>query len=66
MLGKLYKKLNSMELTFCYHFIQTNQGLAKGEFEFKVNRMFLDYAGEKPKHWKEILELLTCANSKVS
>lgn len=64
-LHKPFKRLTRAEIEICQVFIQQNSALAKGEFEFKINRMFLDKP-EKPKHYKEILELLTCANSSIS
>lgn len=60
-LRKLYKKLTAEELTIATDFLTKYETLDKGEFEFKVNRMFLDR--KKPKHFTIILDLLTCCNS---
>jgi len=60
-LGRVYKKLTEEELRLAIRFMGKNHLLSKGEFELAVNRMFLD--ASKPRHFKEILELLTCANS---
>lgn len=59
--GRIFKKINSNDILFAESFIEKNEPLNKGEFEFAVNRLFLDRA--KPKAWKEIVELLTCCNS---
>lgn len=61
--GRVYKRLNANELELALGFIESNENLDKGSFEYAVNRMFLDK--DKPKHFKEILELLTCANSQL-
>lgn len=42
-------------------FIQANDSLDKANFEYAINRMFLDK--DRPKNYKFVLELLTCANS---
>lgn len=59
---KSFARLSAKEVSICLTFIVENDHLDKGEFEMKINRMFLDKI-EKPKHWKEMSELLTCANS---
>lgn len=59
--GKVFKRLKNDDLSTARCFLKANGHLGKGEFEFAVNRMFLDKP--KPKNWKEIQELLTCANS---
>jgi hypothetical protein len=61
-LKKVYRKLTVEELSFVFAFLKENAGLDKGAFELKVNRLFLDQPN-KPKHYREILELLTCSNS---
>lgn len=63
-LKSVFKKLTAEERQIAEDFIRENDALDKGAFELRINRMFLDRL-EKPKHWKEILELLTCANSAV-
>lgn len=60
-LGRVYKRLTIDELNFAKSFIESHFNTPKGEFEFAVNRMFIGQS--KPKHWREISELLTCANS---
>jgi hypothetical protein len=62
-LYRSYKRLTPAERDLAHDFIRRNDHLAKGPFEFAVNRMFLDKP--KPKHCNEILELLTCANSAI-
>lgn len=61
--NRVYKRLSENEREIAHKFIEQNDGLDKGSFELAVNRMFLDK--QKPKHYKEILELLTCANSSL-
>lgn len=61
-LGRVYKKLTIKERLQCEVFLVLHTGSDKDRFELAVNRMFLDDP-EKPKHYKEMLELLTCANS---
>lgn len=63
-LQRVYAKLNKAELGVARQFLTVNALLDKGAFEKAVNRMFLDQI--KPPHWKEICELLTCANSATS
>jgi ferritin-like protein len=60
-LGRVYSKLKSQEIEMVEQFIVENDHLDKSTFEMKVNRMFLDK--DKPRHWKEMSELLTCTNS---
>lgn len=64
MLSKQYVKLSLVERELAICFIVANKELSVAEFEMKVNRMFLDK--EKPKHWIEISELLTCSNKVTS
>lgn len=58
--GRVFKRLSKSELELARSFLQSHDDLAKAEFEFAVNRMFLDKP--KPKHWVEILDLLANAN----
>lgn len=61
-LGRTYRKLTGADRRLAYDFMAQNQALSKGDFELKVNRMFVD-KDSKPKNWTLIIELLTCANS---
>lgn len=61
-LQKAYRKLKRAELDLAHKFIAENDALSQGDFEHKVNRMFL-FQPDKPKNWTIILELLTCCNS---
>lgn len=61
MLKKIFTRLTPVEEIICEKFIVDNESLNKANFEYAVNRMFLDRP--KTKHWKEIVELLTCSNS---
>lgn len=60
-LGRVYSRLSDSDLRLAREFMEANGDLAKGDFEFAINRMFMDR--ERPKRYKEILELLCCANS---
>jgi hypothetical protein len=60
--GRLWKRLIPSERDFAHSFINSHDNLSKKDFEYAVNRAFLDLPN-KPKHWKEILELLACTNS---
>lgn len=62
-LCKSYKNIDDKSKTLCLDFITKNDHLSKGDFELAINRMFLDK--NKPKDWKLICELLSCANSKT-
>lgn len=63
-LKKLYAKLSAAEIALAEAFIRTNDSLPHLEFEYAVNRMFLNQK-VLPKNWTGIMELLTCANTKV-
>jgi hypothetical protein len=58
---KSAKKLSNLEFDLILKFIEKNDNLGYLEFEYAVNRMFLDR--EKPKNWPIIQELLVVANS---
>lgn len=60
-LGPLYKRLATDEKWLIVRFFRDNAKLDSHAFEKALNRLFLDK--QKPKHWKEILELLSCSNS---
>jgi hypothetical protein len=61
-LKKSWGKLKTVEREIARQFLNENAQLDRGQFEFKVNRMFLDQPN-KPKNWTIILELLANANS---
>lgn len=60
-LKRVFGKLEQSDLEFCRSFITSQGEASRGDFEMRVNRLFIDR--EKPKRWKEISELLTCCNS---
>ncbi len=62
-LKKVYVRLKKDDIDCAEQFIVLHDHLDKGDFELAINRMFLDKP--KPKNFREILELLTCANSKL-
>ncbi len=62
LLWKSYMKLNSVDLMYCEEFINKYDSLGKGEFERKINGLFIDGTSAF-KNWKYISELLCCANS---
>ena len=59
--AKSVTRLSESEFDLMVDFIDDNDDLGHLEFEYAVNRMFLDR--EKPKHWAIIQELLTVANT---
>ncbi len=61
-LCKVYCKLSNQEISLMRNFASLHDHYTKGNFEKAVTRMFMDKP-VKPKHWKEIEELLLCANS---
>ena len=62
--SKLFKRLKNDEFKMIENFIEENNSKNKGDFEYKINRLFLDK--EKPKNWAIILELLSIYNTKRS
>jgi hypothetical protein len=64
-LKRLFLKMKSQDLDIAREFLIMNAGLSKDDFQHAVNRMYMDSA-EKPKHWTEIQELLSNANSALS
>ena len=64
-LSRVYSRLSPADITTAYEFMTAKSHLSKGEFDFAINRMFIDKGDAKPKRWKEIQELLTCANSSL-
>ena len=61
-LKRVYSRLTKQELEFVAAFIRSHNDLNKGEFELRVNRLFINQSPGL-KHWREVLELLTCSNS---
>ena len=59
-LKRSYEKLVPAEVQIIEDFIREHDQLSRADFELKVNRMFIDKP--RPKHWKQIMELLTIAN----
>lgn len=63
-LGRLFAKLTAKELAACRSILTMWANINRGEFEHRVNRLWLDLpASEKPKHAGEMVELMICANS---
>jgi len=63
MISRLHKRLKIEEKLMIHDFIMDFGEMNNEQFEIKINRLFLDQT-EKPKHWKEILEVLSCINSR--
>lgn len=61
-LKKSYSKLSNTSIELAEDFLRINESLNKDDFEFKVNRLFLDNSN-KPKEWVVITELLSNSNS---
>lgn len=61
--NKLAKRLTEGEFDHLVTFIEDHEELGHLEFEYQVNRMFLDKA--KPKNWAIIQELLVITNSAI-
>ena len=59
-LKKVYNRLTEADKQIAKDFIAKNDHLGMLEFEYAVNRMFLDK--DRPKRFAMIQELLTCAN----
>lgn len=57
-LGKIFKRLNTHERLACREFLATNGQLNKNEFNFNVNRWFLDDPN-KPKHHADMWALVS-------
>lgn len=58
--SRIFKKLKENDVNFCISFIEKNNGLNKLDFEYAVNRIFIDK--EKTKNWKIISEILISTN----
>lgn len=61
--SRVFAKTKASDRELCLKFIEENDGLDRADFEFQVNRMFLDK--EKPKNWTLIVELLATSNIKA-
>lgn len=59
---KLVLKLSASDKDMITKFIAEKDHLTKADFEFAINRIFLDKK-DKPKKYKEILDVLCCVNS---
>lgn len=66
-LGRIAKRLSASEVELAVAFLTNNAKMDKGAFEMAVNRMFLDRPEERArvKRWKEVQDLLLCANSAI-
>jgi hypothetical protein len=58
--NRVYKRLTEDEIKESLGFINENGSKNYGEFEYTLNRYFLDR--KKPKHWKEMIELIMISN----
>lgn len=61
-LSRVWARLTQAERAEVLDFVVHAGHLDRSAFEMAVNRMHLDVT-DKPKHWKEIQEVLSCANS---
>lgn len=57
-----FVKMAKMEIIYLRHFCESNQNLTQEAFSKKVALAF-DGVNPKPKHWKEITEILSVVNS---
>jgi hypothetical protein len=62
MLGRLYMRLTALELNIAHSFIKEHSEASKNDFDRAVNRLFINR--DKPRHWLEIMELLSCCSSR--
>lgn len=60
---RIWGKLGEIDRLFIERFALEHFSKDRNAFEMKVNRVFMDQP-EKPKRWKEILEVLTVYNSR--
>lgn len=61
--SKAAKQLSAADFDRLVSFINKNDGLSHLDFEYAVNRMFLDLP--KPKNWSIIVELACAINTKA-
>lgn len=62
-LHRVWNRMTEAEQDQARLFIQAHDALDAEEFQRAINRMHLDQP--KPKHWKEIEECLSCANTEA-
>ena len=62
-LGRSYKKLSKADEAWAIAWLEDNKGLTKDQAPHHIVRLWLDKP--RPKAWKEIEELLMCANSSL-
>lgn len=60
---KLMNRLSFEDKEIILKFLDENLSLDPSQFELKINRLWMDQK-DKPKRWKEILEILSNMNSK--
>lgn len=60
-LKRLYAKLSNRDCVFMLETLNKFDHLPKDEYEFSINRLFIGVEN-KPKRWKEIIELLNSCN----
>lgn len=58
---KIYKRLGNRDCAFMLETLNKLDHLTRDEYEMRINRLFLDVK-DKPRHWKEIQELLANTN----
>lgn len=58
---RVYKRLGASDLEAMIAWAREREALSAEEWEKAVNRMYMDR--ERPRRWKEIMELLTVAGS---
>ena len=61
-LGRLWARLTVPERNQLLGWLSNHDHLDRGAFEAAVSRMWLD-AATKPRHAREMQELLSCANT---
>ncbi len=62
-LRRSFARLTKADMAIALGFIKANEALDPVAFERLAVRLFMDKT--PPKHWKEIEELLVCANSAI-
>lgn len=61
-LGRLWRRLTVAERAQLRAWLEQHDHLSHSDFEAAVSRMWLD-AATKPRHAREMQELLSCANT---